>query len=65
MSKPRSFIRQLQELEMENAQLKKDLGSLRKSVTSTGLSGAQQNLMGNSLIYSAKKFLHYLLYRLL
>ncbi|XP_034177931.2 dilute class unconventional myosin isoform X2 [Osmia lignaria lignaria] len=36
----------LQELEMENAQLKKDLGSLRKSVTSTGLSGAQQNLMG-------------------
>ncbi|XP_043526120.1 unconventional myosin-Va isoform X2 [Frieseomelitta varia] len=35
----------LQELEMENAQLKKDLGSLRKSV-STGLTGAQQNLMG-------------------
>ncbi|XP_024227627.1 unconventional myosin-Va isoform X2 [Bombus impatiens] len=36
----------LQELEMENAQLKKDLGTLRKSVSSTGLTGAQQNLMG-------------------
>ncbi|XP_017766826.1 PREDICTED: unconventional myosin-Va isoform X4 [Eufriesea mexicana] len=35
----------LQELEMENAQLKKDLGSLRKSVSS-GVTGAQQNLMG-------------------
>ncbi|XP_076285323.1 dilute class unconventional myosin isoform X2 [Lasioglossum baleicum] len=36
----------LQELEMENAQLKKDLGSLRKSVSSTGMTGAHQNLMG-------------------
>ncbi|CAK9812577.1 Unconventional myosin-Va [Anthophora plagiata] len=36
----------LQELEMENAQLKKDLGTLRKSVSSAGLAGAQQNLMG-------------------
>lgn len=36
----------LQELEMENAQLKKDLGTLRKSVSSAGLTGAQQNLMG-------------------
>ncbi|XP_076679320.1 dilute class unconventional myosin isoform X2 [Andrena cerasifolii] len=34
------------ELEMENAQLKKDLYSLRKSVTSTGVGGAQQNIMG-------------------
>ena len=49
---------------MENAQLKKDLGSLRKSV-STGLTGAQQNLMGNLLIYIAKEFFHYLLYRVL
>ncbi|XP_043795011.1 unconventional myosin-Va isoform X1 [Apis laboriosa] len=36
----------LQELEMENAQLKKDLGSLRRSMTSAGVTGAQQNLMG-------------------
>ncbi|XP_031836007.1 dilute class unconventional myosin isoform X3 [Nomia melanderi] len=36
----------LQELEMENAQLKKDLGTLRKSVSSVGLTGAQQTLMG-------------------
>ncbi|XP_043264989.1 unconventional myosin-Va isoform X1 [Colletes gigas] len=36
----------LQELEMENAQLKKDLGTLRKCVSSAGLPGAQQNLMG-------------------
>ncbi|XP_015428617.1 PREDICTED: unconventional myosin-Va [Dufourea novaeangliae] len=36
----------LQELEMENAQLKKDLGSLRKNVSSAGLTGAQQSLMG-------------------
>ncbi|XP_076169169.1 dilute class unconventional myosin isoform X2 [Ptiloglossa arizonensis] len=36
----------LQELEMENAQLKKDLCTLRKSVSSAGLPGAQQSLMG-------------------
>ncbi|XP_076241544.1 dilute class unconventional myosin isoform X2 [Calliopsis andreniformis] len=35
----------LQELEMENAQLKKDLGTLRKSVSTTGVGSAQQNLM--------------------
>lgn len=50
---------------MENAQLKKDLGTLRKSVSSTGLTGAQQNLMGNLLIYMAKEFFHCLLYRVL
>ncbi|XP_076760746.1 dilute class unconventional myosin isoform X2 [Xylocopa sonorina] len=36
----------LQELEMENAQLKRDLGTLRKSVAATGKAGAHQNLMG-------------------
>ncbi|XP_026669743.1 unconventional myosin-Va isoform X2 [Ceratina calcarata] len=36
----------LQELEMENAQLKRDLGTLRQSVSSVGALGAQQNLMG-------------------
>lgn len=36
----------LQELEMENAQLKRDLGTLRQSVSSVGVLGAQQNLMG-------------------
>ncbi|XP_011698076.1 PREDICTED: unconventional myosin-Va isoform X3 [Wasmannia auropunctata] len=35
----------LQELEMENAQLKNDLYSLRKSVSSASPSSAQQNLM--------------------
>ncbi|KAG5308478.1 MYO5B protein, partial [Acromyrmex insinuator] len=35
----------LQELEMENAQLKKDLNSLRKTVSSASPSSAQQNLM--------------------
>ncbi|XP_070524127.1 unconventional myosin-Va isoform X1 [Cardiocondyla obscurior] len=35
----------LQELEMENAQLKKDLTSLRKSVSTGSPSSAQQNLM--------------------
>ncbi|XP_018338219.1 PREDICTED: unconventional myosin-Va isoform X1 [Trachymyrmex septentrionalis] len=35
----------LQELEMENAQLKKDLTSLRKTVSSASPSSAQQNLM--------------------
>ncbi|XP_012524245.1 unconventional myosin-Va isoform X2 [Monomorium pharaonis] len=35
----------LQELEMENAQLKKDLTSLRKTVSSSSPSSAQQNLM--------------------
>lgn len=50
---------------MENAQLKKDLSSLRKSMTSAGVTGAQQNLMGNLLIYIAKEFIHYMIYRLL
>ncbi|XP_076648342.1 dilute class unconventional myosin isoform X2 [Halictus rubicundus] len=36
----------LQELEMENAQLKRDLGSLRSSVSSAGMTGAYKNLMG-------------------
>ncbi|XP_014602848.1 PREDICTED: unconventional myosin-Va isoform X1 [Polistes canadensis] len=36
----------LQELEMENAQLKKDLGSLRKIVSSTDPTAAQQHLIG-------------------
>ncbi|KAK2576101.1 hypothetical protein KPH14_007435 [Odynerus spinipes] len=36
----------LQELEMENAQLKKDLGSLRKTVSAADSTSAQQNLMG-------------------
>ncbi|XP_076683864.1 unconventional myosin-Va-like isoform X2 [Andrena cerasifolii] len=36
----------LQELESEKAQLMKDLHSLRKSVTSIGFVGAQQNIMG-------------------
>ncbi|KAG7189228.1 hypothetical protein KM043_008789 [Ampulex compressa] len=36
----------LQELEMENAQLKKDLGTLRETVTSANTNVAQQNLMG-------------------
>ena len=40
---------QLQELEMENAQLKKDLNSLRKTVSSASPSSAQQNLMSNIL----------------
>ncbi|XP_071572212.1 unconventional myosin-Va isoform X4 [Temnothorax nylanderi] len=35
----------LQELEMENSQLKKDLNSLRKTVSETSPSSAQQNLM--------------------
>ncbi|XP_020287438.1 unconventional myosin-Va isoform X2 [Pseudomyrmex gracilis] len=35
----------LQELEMENAQLKKNLNSLRKTVSSSSPSSAQQNLM--------------------
>ncbi|KAL6423898.1 hypothetical protein ACFW04_010377 [Cataglyphis niger] len=35
----------LQELEMENSQLKKDLSSLRKTVSSANPSSAQQNLM--------------------
>lgn len=37
---------QLQELEMENAQLKKDLGSLRKTVAEADPHKAQQHLMG-------------------
>ncbi|XP_043680651.1 unconventional myosin-Va isoform X1 [Vespula pensylvanica] len=36
----------LQELEMENAQLKKDLGSLRKTVSTTDSTAAQQHLIG-------------------
>ncbi|XP_076377233.1 dilute class unconventional myosin isoform X3 [Megalopta genalis] len=36
----------LQELEMENAQLKKDLRTLRGSVASAGLAGAKETLMG-------------------
>lgn len=46
---------QLQELEMENAQLKKNLNSLRKTVSSASPASAQQNLMSKFTIAS-----HYL-----
>lgn len=43
---------QLQELEMENAQLKKNLSSLRKTVSlSASPASAQQNLMSNLLLF--------------
>lgn len=41
---------QLQELEVENSQLKKDLNLLRKTVSLGSPSFAQQNLMSNLLL---------------
>lgn len=41
------FLPQLEELEMENSQIKKDLNSLRRTVAEADTAAVQKHLMGN------------------